>query len=157
MVGNVMSRESITRMMRKGAESGELGGGTVPSFVVWRGDRDESDSEMKHGNKSGPTLRDQVEKEGLKYPLIGKPLVAASTRESHQLVVALDERGLKDLPRDCIVQSYENHSGILYKVYVIGRETVRVFPRPSLPDLPSRDDENYEFDNNIASVEVSVR
>jgi len=106
-VSAVMSRERITQMV---SERLHLPGVKTPGFVVSRG----------RGNSTSQ-LQAVIGAKGLSYPVIGKPLVAASTRESHQLVVALDSRGLEKFPQDCLVQSYENHGGMLYKVYVIGR------------------------------------
>jgi len=69
------------------------------------------------------------------YPLIAKPLDAAGTVQSHKMTVVLKEDGLQDLTTPCLLQSFENHGGVLFKVYVLG-DHVRVFPRPSLPNLP---------------------
>lgn len=71
------------------------------------------------------------------YPLIAKPLTAAGTVASHRMVVVLQREGLQKAisKSPCILQEYANHDGTLYKVYVLG-DTVRVFPRPSLPNLP---------------------
>ena len=71
----------------------------------------------------------------LKYPLIAKPLTAAGTKKSHCMGVVLHQAGLTHIETPCLLQEYANHNSILYKVYVLG-ETVHVFSRPSLPDLP---------------------
>lgn len=72
------------------------------------------------------------------YPLIAKPLAAAGTAESHRMAVVLDPNGLELIKTPCLLQEYANHDATLFKVYVLG-DTVRVFQRPSLPNLPSSD------------------
>ena len=139
MVKNVMSRESITKML--GAGLGGIDLARMPSYVV---------------SKDSSTLGERVRENNLSYPLIGKPLAAASTRESHQLVVALNEEGLKQFPNPCIAQSYENHGGRLFKVYVLGKNTVRVFARDSLPNLPTSKD-GYQFTKNFVAFDSQKR
>ncbi|GMI35040.1 hypothetical protein TrCOL_g6152 [Triparma columacea] len=63
-----------------------------------------------------------------------KPLDAAGTASSHKMTVVLRDEGLDSLTLPCLLQEYENHGGVLFKVYVLGGN-VRVFSRPSLPDL----------------------
>mmetsp|Transcript_16917 Transcript_16917/g.34811 ORF Transcript_16917/g.34811 Transcript_16917/m.34811 type:complete len:486 (-) Transcript_16917:91-1548(-) len=85
----------------------------------------------------------------LTYPLIAKPLDAAGTAESHKMTVVLNPSGLADVMLPCLLQAYENHGGVLFKVYVLG-DYVRVFPRPSLPNLPEGADferRSLDFDS----------
>ncbi|GMH54866.1 hypothetical protein TrRE_jg7120, partial [Triparma retinervis] len=70
----------------------------------------------------------------LGYPIIAKPLDAAGTASSHKMTVVLRAEGMGSLTLPCLLQEYENHGGVLFKVYVLGGN-VRVFSRPSLPDL----------------------
>ena len=69
-------------------------------------------------------------------PYICKPIDACGTGDSHLMTLVFSESGLKHVPPKTVVQEYVNHGACLFKTYVIGR-TVRVFQRPSLPDLPS--------------------
>mmetsp|Transcript_9246 Transcript_9246/g.26022 ORF Transcript_9246/g.26022 Transcript_9246/m.26022 type:complete len:704 (-) Transcript_9246:70-2181(-) len=69
------------------------------------------------------------------FPMIVKPLPAAGSKASHHMLVVLNLQGLRRVHFPCILQEYENHDGVLFKVYVLG-DTVRVFPRNSLPNLP---------------------
>jgi len=69
------------------------------------------------------------------YPIMVKPLIAAGTAESHKMAVVLGPSGLECVKTPCLLQEYANHDATLYKVYVLG-DVVRVFSRPSLPNLP---------------------
>ncbi|GMI16921.1 hypothetical protein TrLO_g7083 [Triparma laevis f. longispina] len=89
---------------------------------------------------------EEEELEGLKFPLICKPLEAAGTRGSHRMSVVLDEKGLDGVPERSILQSYINHSSTLFKTYVLGPH-VRVFTRSSLPNLPPHGTGKVEFDS----------
>eukprot|EP00978_Attheya_sp_CCMP212_P016987 scaffold44965_cov47-Attheya_sp.AAC.1 len=92
------------------------------------------------GNDTDSTvLAGRVQEAPFSYPLIAKPLAAAGTSESHKMVIVLRPSGLDCiLPMPSLLQEYANHDGVLYKVYVLG-DTVRVFARPSLPNLPEGD------------------
>ena len=72
----------------------------------------------------------------LSTPLIVKPLIAAGTKESHWMSIALKESALLKLPPKSIVQEFVNHDATLYKVYVLG-DFVNVYERHSLPNLPA--------------------
>lgn len=76
-----------------------------------------------------------IENASLTFPLIVKPLTAAGTVESHRMMVVMARSGLKRVQFPCLLQEYANHDEILYKVYVLG-DIVKVFPRPSFPNLP---------------------
>lgn len=69
-------------------------------------------------------------------PLIVKPLIAAGTKQSHYMLIAIKESALTKLPPKSIVQEFVNHDATLYKVYVLG-DFVNVYKRNSLPNLPS--------------------
>ena len=83
-------------------------------------------------------LRDENQGDGLRLstPLIVKPLIAAGTKQSHYMLIALKESSLTKLPPKSIVQEFVNHDATLYKVYVLG-DFVNVYKRHSLPNLPS--------------------
>jgi len=72
----------------------------------------------------------------LSTPLIVKPLIAAGTKQSHCMSIALQESALAKLPSKSIVQEFVNHNATLYKVYVLG-DFVNVYERHSLPNLPA--------------------
>lgn len=75
-----------------------------------------------------------IEKAGLRYPLICKPIQACGTLGSHSMLVVMDESGLGAVTVPIVVQEYRNHDARLFKVFVVGDE-VRIHERPSLPNL----------------------
>ena len=78
----------------------------------------------------------QVDGTNFSTPLIVKPLIAAGTKQSHYMLIALKESALTKLPPKSIVQEFVNHDATLYKVYVLG-DFVNVYRRHSLPNLPA--------------------
>jgi inositol-1,3,4-trisphosphate 5/6-kinase/inositol-tetrakisphosphate 1-kinase len=80
---------------------------------------------------------DQIEKAGLSFPMIVKPLTAAGTKASHAMAVLMDASALPKIVEKtpCLCQEYANHDSLLYKVYVLG-DHVSVHKRRSLPNLP---------------------
>lgn len=79
----------------------------------------------------------QLSDAGLSLPLIVKPLVAAGTKQSHHMTIAVkDSAILNGIPSNSLIQEYVNHDQRLYKVYVMGKN-VHVYERASLPNLPS--------------------
>lgn len=80
---------------------------------------------------------------GVTYPAIVKPRLACGTPGAHALAVAMDAGGLADALAaaggggarcDALVQTFVNHGGILWKVYVAG-EDAHVARQESLPDV----------------------
>jgi len=81
-------------------------------------------------------LRQQLNDAGMSLPLIVKPLVAAGTKQSHLMTIAVKESAISNgIPPNSLVQEYVNHDQKLYKVYVMGKK-VHVYERASLPNLP---------------------
>ena len=140
-----MSRDNIVRLLKESPrlKTTKINGINVrlPTHIIHRAPGGTPDGALD--DLSYRRLAAAVESSQMEYPLIAKPLVAASTRQSHQMVVAMTPSGLSLLPSSCIVQSYENHSGVMYKVYCIGGSVVRVFPRLSLPDLPLSGEDDW--------------
>jgi len=67
----------------------------------------------------------------LKLPVIAKPIDACGTDDSHWMSL-YRSFNTRFLPKDdSIVQKFYEHYGILYKVYVIGRQ-VEIVARPSI-------------------------
>ncbi|KAL3816014.1 hypothetical protein ACHAXA_010785 [Cyclostephanos tholiformis] len=90
------------------------------------------------GDGSTSTLRDiadEIDRSGIEYPLIAKPLSAAGTKSSHHMGIVLARDGLQRLKTPCILQEFANHGEQLFKVYVLG-DSVWVSSRESLPNLP---------------------
>ena len=94
-----------------------------------------------------PSLRDlqsKLDQAQLTVPLIIKPLIAAGTKQSHYMTIALQESAISKIPPKSLIQEYVNHNATLYKVYVLG-ESVHVYERTSLPNLPERFSTSREF------------
>ncbi|GMI42988.1 hypothetical protein TrCOL_g3857 [Triparma columacea] len=122
-VRKLMSRASIARILADSLRLVRAPGlhFSAPLDAVVRTPSDVEAFKVREGSK-------------LSYPLIAKPLDAAGTASSHKMTVVLRDEGLESLTLPCLLQEYENHGGVLFKVYVLGGN-VRVFSRPSLPDL----------------------
>lgn len=70
----------------------------------------------------------------LKFPVIAKPLLANASADSHKMSLVLNNNGLKELEPPFILQEFENHGGVIFKVYVAGKY-VKCVKRNSLPDI----------------------
>lgn len=93
---------------------------------------------VEAGYGSTSTLRhlaDEIDRSGIEYPLIAKPLSAAGTKCSHHMGIVLARDGLQRLKTPCLLQEFANHGEQLFKVYVLG-DSVWVSSRESLPNLP---------------------
>lgn len=75
-----------------------------------------------------------LEGEGLKFPVIAKPLVADGSAKSHKMSLVYDRDGLSKLKPPIVLQEFVNHGGVIFKVYVVG-EYVKCVKRKSLPDV----------------------
>jgi len=136
----VMSRSDIAHILSSALQNICTESGIpvrAPRFLVHDG---VGTMVVPTGNDTASTvLAGRVQEAPFSYPLIAKPLAAAGTSESHKMVIVLRPSGLDCiLPMPSLLQEYANHDGVLYKVYVLG-DTVRVFARPSLPNLPEGD------------------
>ena len=121
----LMSRSEIARILSKCLDGVTTRSGipaSTPRFVVVK-------------SNDLPQIQRLAGTAPFTFPMIVKPLPAAGTKASHHMMVVLNRQGLRRVHFPCILQEYENHGGALFKVYVLG-DTVRVFPRNSLPNLP---------------------
>lgn len=115
----------------------------APKFVVWNpvqiqtpGGSSEADITECLKESHIRSIAQRLKDAELSYPLIAKPLQAAGTKSSHYMTVLLNESSLGHIHESpCLLQEYANHGAVLYKVYVLGNN-VRVYQRPSLPNLP---------------------
>ncbi|GAB2209354.1 hypothetical protein Droror1_Dr00026565 [Drosera rotundifolia] len=80
------------------------------------------------------TLRDNRAWEGLRFPVIAKPLVADGSAKSHKMSLVYDHEALGNLKPPIVLQEFVNHGGVIFKVYVVG-EYVKCVKRKSLPDV----------------------
>jgi inositol-1,3,4-trisphosphate 5/6-kinase/inositol-tetrakisphosphate 1-kinase len=125
-VRRVLSRADISRTLSRNLKSVTTASGvavTTPRFHI-------------AGQAPDKAMDSHLDSLPFGFPIIAKPLTAAGTSESHKMMIVLNRNGLKKLsPRPTLLQEYANHGGMLFKVYALG-DDVRVFQRPSLPDLP---------------------
>ncbi|KAK4368766.1 hypothetical protein RND71_012558 [Anisodus tanguticus] len=75
-----------------------------------------------------------LENEGLKFPVIAKPLVADGSAKSHKMLLVFNKDGLRKLKPPIVLQEFVNHGGVIFKVYVVG-DYVKCVKRKSLPDV----------------------
>ncbi|XP_062073571.1 inositol-tetrakisphosphate 1-kinase 1-like [Humulus lupulus] len=80
------------------------------------------------------TLLDRPAWEGLKFPVIAKPLVADGSAKSHKMALVFNHDSLNKLKPPIVLQEFVNHGGVIFKVYVVG-EYVKCVKRKSLPDV----------------------
>ncbi|KAJ8633866.1 hypothetical protein MRB53_027202 [Persea americana] len=92
------------------------------------------------------TLSDPAASNGLKFPVIAKPLVADGSARSHKMSLVFNRDGLTRLKPPVVIQEFINHGGVIFKVYVVG-DHVRCVKRRSLPDVT---------EENLGRSEVSV-
>ncbi|CAL5429488.1 unnamed protein product [Camellia sinensis] len=72
--------------------------------------------------------------EGLKFPVIAKPLVADGSAKSHKMSLVFNQDGLNKLKPPIVLQEFVNHGGVIFKTYVVG-DYVKCVKRKSLPDV----------------------
>lgn len=121
------------------------------------------------------TLFDRQAWEGLKFPVIAKPLVADGSAKSHKMSLVFNREGMNKLRPPIVLQEFVNHGGVIFKVYVVG-EYVQCVKRKSLPDVSEeklaslegslsfsqvsnlttheRNDENYYETMNLEEIEM---
>ncbi|ONH92052.1 hypothetical protein PRUPE_8G151200 [Prunus persica] len=84
------------------------------------------------------SIPNEVDKAGLKLPLVAKPLLVDGSAKSHELFLAYDQCSLSELEPPLVLQEFVNHGGVLFKVYIVG-EAIKVVRRFSLPNISKRE------------------
>lgn len=84
------------------------------------------------------SLSDPVVLQGLKFPVIAKPLLADGSASSHQMSLVFNEEGLKELNPPIVLQEFVNHGGVIFKIYVVDNHVTCV-KRKSLPDFSGKE------------------
>jgi hypothetical protein len=82
-----------------------------------------------------------MHREGLKFPIICKPVEACGTARSHSMLVVVSPEGLSLVEPPCVVQQYRDHDAFFYKVIFHshrrtgsnGMTAVRSLPSELLP------------------------
>ncbi|XP_065660101.1 inositol-tetrakisphosphate 1-kinase [Hydra vulgaris] len=77
----------------------------------------------------------------MKFPVLAKPLSASLDQGSHNMVLIFSMDHLSNLPKPCLLQEFCNHSGIIYKIFVIG-DHISFCERPSIKDIHQSDQKN---------------
>lgn len=99
------------------------------------------------------TLFDRQAWEGLKFPVIAKPLVADGSAKSHKMALVFNHDGLDNLKPPIVLQEFVNHGGVIFKVYVVG-EHVKCVKRKSLPDV-SEEEKLGSLDGLLSFSQIS--
>ncbi|KAK6947401.1 Inositol-tetrakisphosphate 1-kinase, N-terminal [Dillenia turbinata] len=97
------------------------------------------------------TLLDPCSWEGLKFPVIAKPLVADGSAKSHKMSLVFNRDGVSKLKPPIVLQEFVNHGGVIFKVYVAG-EYVQCVKRKSLPDVTEDKLESLEGSLTFSQV-----
>ena len=79
-------------------------------------------------------VKELIRMQGMKFPLLCKPALASGGSEAHDMRLVFTEERLCDLKLPCVVQEFRNHSGVVYKVYVVG-EHFFMCEKPSIRDV----------------------
>ncbi|XP_066934729.1 inositol-tetrakisphosphate 1-kinase-like [Clytia hemisphaerica] len=70
----------------------------------------------------------------MKFPILVKPLPACKAVDAHKFIIIFSMEQLRDITYPCLLQEFCNHSGVLYKMFVIG-DQISVFERPSVKNI----------------------
>ncbi|KAL5971127.1 Inositol-tetrakisphosphate 1-kinase [Taenia solium] len=71
----------------------------------------------------------------VKFPAVCKPLTSHGKAEAHKMIIFFKEDDLSLINCHSVVQSFENHDGVLLKAYIIG-DFFYLVTRPSIRNLP---------------------
>ncbi|XP_060207626.1 inositol-tetrakisphosphate 1-kinase 1-like [Lycium barbarum] len=93
-----------------------------------------------------------LENEGLRFPVIAKPLVADGSAKSHKMLLVFNKDGLRKLKPPIVLQEFVNHGAVIFKVYVVG-DYVKCVKRKSLPDV--NEDSLGGLDSYLSFSQVS--
>ncbi|XP_066927632.1 inositol-tetrakisphosphate 1-kinase-like [Clytia hemisphaerica] len=74
----------------------------------------------------------------IRLPVVAKPFNAALDDGSHNMALVFSEERLIDLKRPCLIQEFCNHSGVYYKVFVVG-DRFNICENPSIRDFHQKD------------------
>ena len=84
------------------------------------------------------------------FPILAKPLSASAGDRSHLMTLIFSYENLIDLPIPCLMQEFCQHSGVLYKIYVVG-DNVNLCQRPSIKDVECSSKKTLTFDTRNVS------
>ncbi|CDI98380.1 inositol tetrakisphosphate 1 kinase [Echinococcus multilocularis] len=107
----------------------------IPSFCLCIGDLQSDIRSLQDANVT--------------FPVVCKPLVSHGKAEAHKMMLLFKEDDLSLVKCRSVVQSFENHDGILLKAYIIG-DFFHLVTRPSIRNLP-REHEPVFFNSQDVS------
>lgn len=92
----------------------------------------------------------QLENSNVTYPFICKPIVGHGNL-AHDMLIVFNEKSLKDCKPPSVAQSFINHNGVLYKIFIVG-DHIHVCERPSLKNFTAnKDQDTIFFDSTLIS------
>lgn len=95
-------------------------------------------------------IKVQLEEANVCYPFICKPIVGHGTL-AHDMLIIFNEKSLKDCKAPSVAQSFINHNGVLYKIFIVG-DAIHVCERPSLKNFKaSQEQDTIFFDSTLIS------
>ncbi|KAL5109560.1 Inositol-tetrakisphosphate 1-kinase [Taenia crassiceps] len=112
----------------------------IPPFCLCVGDRE----------NDVVSLRDA----SVKFPVVCKPLTSHGKAGAHKMMIFFKEDDLSLVKCHSVVQSFENHDGVLLKAYIIG-DFFHLVTRPSIRNLP-KEHEPIFFNSQDVSKEHST-
>lgn len=78
----------------------------------------------------------KMEQRGMNFPLIYKSYSAYFGGNPHEMALIFSPEHLDDLTKPCLLQEFNNHGGILYKVFAVGKK-FNICERPSIKNYYS--------------------
>lgn len=100
-------------------------------------------------------IKVQLENANVSYPFICKPIVGHGTL-AHDMLIVFNEKNLKDCKPPSVAQSFINHNGVLYKIFIVGDE-IHVCERPSLKNFQANDEQDTIFFDSTLISKVGGR
>lgn len=80
------------------------------------------------------TIKSEMNERHFRFPVLVKPYSAYFDDGAHVMSLVFNMDGLKKIKKPCLVQEFCNHSGVCYKVFVIG-DNYHICQRPSIKDM----------------------
>lgn len=102
------------------------------------------------GDTTVDKVRELIVSNKLKFPLLSKPALASGGADAHDMRLVFSEDRLCDLKLPCLVQEFCNHSGVVYKVYIIN-EQFFICEKPSIKDVDPQNRDTLFFDTRDIS------
>ena len=79
-------------------------------------------------------IKSEMNERHFRFPVLVKPHSAYFDDGAHVMSLVFNMDGLKKIKKPCLIQEFCNHSGVCYKVFVIG-DRYHICQRPSIKDM----------------------